>query len=459
MSVAKRILYVALCFLLLITAVCWGYWSYRQYRSFQTPIHREATSLIRIHVDGIIRDIAWNALWNNAYYRETPARQSTMFDTNAWKRIGARVPANLFLYQVEHRLSDEFPDVYFGSVEVHDSTALAAWLHGRLGMEVGNSSYGTVASSERALVIIQPQQALFALSLTKPTADLSLLANVLINMLEKHDGTVAVNKSDFGEIANNNDQIYGLGAHQFAIRFKKGILSFSGQYEMEHAPGTLEGTPHFADSNTASLWIQGGLTDFLQGRKFDIDGYTLHGDSLLHHYNGHVAMEWKSVVMQQDTIISYDYDDDFELVEMEEIVDKLVPEMYCSISADTTLIDYLQAQGILQGPNNTITHNAFPLFRASVSSLPSGYVQLHTPGQTRALPELSPSRHELVYLQIDFNKLQAVDLPPVLTPYTQAADLLELSGRPVADNHVVVHGTLRMKNTRLHSLVQLLALR
>src|SRR5690606_28425811 len=115
--------------------------------------------------------------------------------------------------------------------------------------------------------------------------------------------------------------------------------------------------------------------------------------------------------------------------------------------------------GILQGPNNTITHNAFPLFRASVSSLPSGYVQLHTPGQTRALPELSPSRHELVYLQIDFNKLQAVDLPPVLTPYTQAADLLELSGRPVADNHVVVHGTLRMKNTRLHSLVQLLALR
>src|SRR5690606_23445458 len=111
MIAAKRVLFTTLGFLLLITAACWGYWSYRQYRSFQTTIPRETTSLVRVHVDGIVRDVTWNMLWNRAHAPE--GEQSIRFDT--WKPMGIRIPANLFLYQVDHPLSDKFPDAYFGS--------------------------------------------------------------------------------------------------------------------------------------------------------------------------------------------------------------------------------------------------------------------------------------------------------------------------------------------------------
>src|SRR5690606_11992893 len=120
-------------------------------------------------------------------------------------------------------------------------------------------------------------------------------------------------------------------------------------------------TPHFADSNAVSLWIQDSLTGFLSGRQFDIGGHALHGDSLLYHYKGHIVLEWKGTVIQQDTIVNFDYDDNFELVETQEVVDKSVPEIYCSVLADAGLTDYLCAQEVLETPGSTISREVVPL--------------------------------------------------------------------------------------------------
>lgn len=455
MIAAKRVLFTTLGFLLLITAACWGYWSYRQFRSFQTTIPRETTSLVRVHVDGIVRDVTWNMLWNRAHAPE--GEQSIRFDT--WKPMGIRIPANLFLYQVDHPLSDKFPDAYFGSVAVDNPTALIEWLRNRPGMEIGNSEYGTMASSERVLVVIQSQRALFALLPTKPKAGISLLADVLVNILQHYGGSVAVGKSDLRAIMHDNGQVCSRGSYLFSINFKSGMITFNSLYNMGYTPDGLASTPHFDDSNAASLWIQGSPASLLQGRQFDIGGHTLHGDSLLMHYNGHLTLEWKGIVNQSDTIVNYDYNDDFELIEVEEIIDKQVPEIYCSISADTALIDYLHGRGILQQPNNIVATNVFPLFQINVHPLPSGYVQLHTADRMHALPERSSLRRDdILYLRADFNKLPIPDQSTIFTHCIQAVDLLELSGQPATGNCMVIQGTLHMKNPKLHSITQLMGL-
>lgn len=459
MSTAKRVLFVALSFLLLITAIGWGYWTYRQYLASQTPIPREATSVVRIHVDGLIRDIAWNALWNRAHYRDTTEKPSSAFDLTQWKQLGIPIPANLFLYQVNHRLSNAFPGVYFGSLAVDDSTRFTAWLHDNLGMEIRSGEYGTVALSDRALVIVQSKRALLALSPTKAKADLALLTDVLTTVLQAYGGNVALSKSQFAEIMRDDGQVSGRGIHPFTIDFRKGLVAFSGQYEMDNIPDRPENMPGFADSNAVSLWVQGGLAGFLSGRQFEIGGHTLHGDSLLRHYNGHAAAIWNGAVTQQDTIVNFDYNDDFELVEVQEIVDKSVPEIYCSLHADTALIGYLRAQGVIEAPGNTVNRDVFPLFRLDVSPLPPDHVQFHTAEEARPLPASSGRNSALLYLRADFNKLYRPDWPAGLLPYIQAVDLLELSGQPASGNHVAIHGTLRMKNLRLHSLVQLLTVR
>ncbi len=459
MAVAKRVLFVALGLILLIAAVGWAYWTYRQFRANQAPIPRNATSVLRIHVDGLIRDIAWNALWNGVAYRDTTKQRSTTFSIKQWKQLGIQIPANLFLYQLDHARSNEFRNIYFGSVGVVDPAAFAAWLQDELGMEIGNGEHGTVASSERALVVIQPQRALFALSSTKPKTSLTHLTDVLANVLEQYGGNVAVNKSDFHEIIHDKGQVSGCGTHRFAIDFKKGMVAFNGWYEMDYAPNRRKGKPHFADSNAVSMWVQSGLTGLLAGKEFDIGGHTVQGDSLLVHYGGSIALEWKGTVTQQDTIVNFNYDDNFELVETAEIVDKSVPAIYCSLLADTALIDYLQAQGVLDTPGNIVNRDVFPLFRLGVTVLPSGFVQFHTAGDALSLPQQTDHEgHDLLYVKIDFNKLQVPGLPAYLAPYMEMADFFELSGHPASANQLAVQGTLRMEDARVHSLVQLLAL-
>ncbi|MFB2120978.1 hypothetical protein [Parapedobacter sp. 2B3] len=456
MSVAKRLLFAALGPILLIIAACWSYWAYRQYRANLAPIPRNATSVVRIHIDGLIRDIAWNWWWNNGAYRDTTEHRSTIFSLKQWKQPGIRIPANLFLYQVDHVLSDQFPDVYFGSVVVDDPTAFTARLQDDLGMEIHTNHQGTVASSERTLVVIQPKRALFALSLRKPKADLVLLTDVLTSVLQRYGGNVAVSKSDFREIMRDGGQVSARGEHRFSIDFKKGVATFNGRYEMDYMPARLEGTPRFADSNAVSLWVQDNLTAFLSGRQFDIGDHTLQGDSLLSHYKGRAVLEWKGTITQQDTMINYDYDDNFDPVETLEVIDKPVPEIYCSLGADTALIGYLQAQGVLEIPDNTVNRGVLPLFRVGVSALPPDYVQFHTASEPLAPPVPSGQGRDLLYLRVDFNKLLISDFLPVVAPHLQAFDVLELSGKPATDNRAVINGTLRMKNPQLHSLVQLL---
>ncbi len=455
MSVAKRVFFITMALLLLTIAICWGYWTYRQYRANQAAIPRNATSVVRIHVDGLIRDIAWNALWNGGHYCDTTGASPRAFNLGRWKRLGISVPANLFLYQVNHSLSGQFPDVYFGSLAVDDAAAFAAWLHDNLHMEMGTSDHGTVASSERAFVVIQRGRAVFALSPSKPQADLALLTEVLVNVLEQ-DGSVAVSKSNFRDIIHDDGQVCIRGAHRFCIDFKKGSASFSGQYETEGISTASAGMPHFTDSNAVSLWVQGNLAGFLSGKRFDIGDHTLQGDSLLSHYKGRAVLEWKGTITQQDTMINYDYDDNFDPVETLEVIDKPVPEIYCSLGADTALIGYLQAQGVLEIPDNTVNRGVLPLFRVGVSALPPDYVQFHTASEPLAPPVPSGQGRDLLYLRVDFNKLLISDFLPVVAPHLQAFDVLELSGKPATDNRAVINGTLRMKNPQLHSLVQLL---
>ena len=451
----RRLIFIIAAILLLIAAAGWSYLAYRQYRSYETLIPRAATSVIRIQVDALATDIAWNALWNSDYYRSSRDEGRAGFGTKAWNQMGIAIPANVFLYQINHAESAAFPDVFFGSLPLADSAAFVRWLGSRLGMEVRQDTLGTVALSGRAVILLKAHQALFALSPARAAKDLHLLAGVLDTLLLPRI-SVPVSKSRFSEIQHRDGHLCILGKHDAAIDFKKGAVSFSVRREMDPAVAVEEGAPHLADSNAASLWFQGPLTDLLSDRQFHIGTHTLHGDSLLSHYRGRIVMEWRGTLIQEDTVIGYDYDENFDMVERREIVERRVPEIYLSLLADSALNRYLQEQGILNTTGDAINRDVFPLFQVGVGPLTGGYLQFHTAPNADAPPGPDRGGHERFQLRVNFSKMNIQEIAPLVAPFVQPFDRLEAYGQPTGGNEQHIHGKLLMKDQRINGLVQLL---
>lgn len=442
---------------LLLVIGAWGAWQYRQYRSYQTLVPGEATTLIRIHVDGLIKDIGLNVFWNRSYYDSIGRDGGGGTDLQVWRNTGASIPANLFLFQMEHAQSEIFPDVYFGSVGLTDTAAFSAALRTHFAMQVTrDANEEAIAVADRAIVVYSADRACFALSLRKPAHDMVLLQDVLHSLLAAN-GHLPVSESKFRTVKQLGGHIGLLGNYRASIRFNAGEAR--GTIALPAAVSRLAagGIPDFPDSNAASFWLNGTVGDWLDDKQFGIGGHTLHVDSLLRHYRGNVALEWRGTVMQTDTIISYDYDEDFVLQERQELIGKPVPELYLSVAADSGLIRYLAAQGIVDLKENSVNPAVLPLYQVNTGAPVDGYVQWYTARHPTVLREGRDAGDEALYVRIDFNRLNSQTLPIALIPYIQMLDNFEATGRMAGDTHLEVVGKVRMKNWKINSLVQLLA--
>ena len=451
----RRVISIIAGIVLLVAAAGWSYLAYRQYRSYQTLIPWAATSVIRIQVDALATDIAWNALWNADHYRGSPLEGRVGVGRKSWNRMGIAIPANVFLYQIDHPQSAAFPDVFFGSLPLADSAAFAGWLASESGMQVRQDTLGTVALSEQAVIRFKAQEVLFALSPARAAKDLHLLTGVLDTLLLPR-ASVPVSESPFSEIQHRDGHLCILGKYDAAVDFKKGAVLFSVRRETDPALAAGGHSPHFADSNAASLWFQGPLNGLLSGRQFHIGTHTLHGDSLLSHYRGRMVMEWRGTVIQQDTVIGYDYDENFNMIERQEVVERRIPAIYLSLLADTGLRHYLQTQEILNATGNGINRDVFPLFQVGVGQLDDGYLRFHTAPSADAPPEADRGGHGRFHLSVNFSKMNMQEIAPLAAPFIQRFDRLEAHGQTAADRQQRIRGKLLMKDQRINSLVQLL---
>lgn len=446
----KQIFFIVTGFLLLVIAVAWGYEAYRQHRSYQTPIPTKASAVVRIGVDALLVKLAWNALWNGDYYRDEQGKP-VEFDRDTWSQSGMVIPANLFLYQLISSAHDATAGVYFGSVPLTDSAEFSKWLGGQPTLLVEQDTLGTFAHSEYILAGYDADRVFFALSPQKITPALPLIREKIHALMTSPEWT-AVGKGPFQDIRKLSGHIAMTGEYRTAIEFKNGRVLFSVVHALENPSVAEAGRPQFPDSNTASLWIA-GVPSFLAGKLFEIGPYTWHGDSLLKYDNGNLMMEWKGTVIQQDTVISYDYDDDFVMQERKELIEQSVPEIYLSMAASEGLLDYLRTQGIVDPQG--LSREAMPLYHVGISAIDGDFLQLHTADHYSDIPKQRPATDDALYLRVNFGRMDSTSISSVFTPYIQLFDYLEASGQRTDEKKVTTHGVLRMRNTRINGLMQL----
>lgn len=447
----KRVLFIVTGVLLLVIAAAWGYWAYRQHRSYRTPIPTDASSVVRIGVDVLLVDLAWNALWNGAYYRGNQPDKPIGFNRDTWSHTGIAVPANIFLYQLHSPAQEATSNVYFGSVPLTDSSKFSKWLSEQPTLLVKQDTLGKFAHSDYILAEYGANRVFFALSLKKIVSALPEIRKKTHALMTSSEWSTA-NEARFHDVRTSSGHVVVIDEHQTTIEFKNGQVLFSVVHALKNQSVAETGKPQFPDTNTASLWIA-GIPFSLAGKTFEIGPYTLHGDSLLKYDKGGLIMEWKGTVTQQDTVIGYDYDEDFNMQERKEVIEKAVPEIYLSIAANEGLLHYLQTQGILN-PRG-LSKEAMPLYQVNVDSGPGGFLQFYTADHDSDIPEQRNATRDVLHLRVNFERMDTASISPAFAPYIRHFDYLEASGRRMDGEKVCTKGILCMRNAQINSLAQL----
>ena len=101
-----------------------GFLMYRNYASYSNVIHKDAVNIVKIHVDGIVTSIAYNAIKNPNYYSKIPEKDKDTTEDKDSRGKGFGIPASIFLYTIKGKSASTI----FTSFKISDANDFKDYL-------------------------------------------------------------------------------------------------------------------------------------------------------------------------------------------------------------------------------------------------------------------------------------------------------------------------------------------
>jgi len=408
--------------------------AYRYNKSYNDVIHKNANSIIKINVDGIYKSIAVNFLQNPGYYLS----KNDKTDKLAEAKNGLSFPSNIFLFTVNGMANDTF----FGSIPLSNindfrNYVKRKWSIGKF--EIKDGLLMGKNQNQKITVAIFKNRIAFSYS-NKNESTFSILKDLLKreNILSKDH--IAVSK-----LKNNTDHLFYLyGKTEIFANFNAGNISIGGLLpQLHHNQQEIQFNPQSA----VQFYINAPIQNF--GKvNFQIDNYSLNLDTISKYYNGLATFELIKATKQSDTVITYEYNDDFEKVEQVTVKNVMVPEMVFTLKSNGIgLANYLKRGGILDY-NNVLNKKVFPLY-AVYANYNNQKFSLSTIKKIKQ-QALQKSKGPF-YLKINFDELRQHNELKLITSYFISLKKMQIN----TDNKNRLNGLIEFKDKDIISLLQL----
>lgn len=444
----KRFLVTTAAILVLLLVCFTGYVQYRKWVSFRTLIHKDATSLIRINVYGIIQSAAIDLIRGG-----TSPGKKEHGKKEPEEKTGIDLPANVFVYTVKGKAATTL----FTSLSINDRKAFERTVRKLLKEPVTDSTNPvyTVIAGLDGQVTIAYNKAIAAIAYSAGREEvLSILTDVLAER-----NVVPVAESRFSEIKKRTAHIAYMDEHDNhgLLRFKDGRI-IAGVFLPVDGLQLPEQTTHPVRSSQSCLnfWLNADLKKMLTGKKWTIDRYTIEGDSLLKYYHGATQLEVKGTVLQKDSIITYGYNDNFEKIAQVELRETAVPQIQAMLRADGSgLYRYLAGQGLIHADSGIVNRAVFPLYQLYVWKTATG-LQLGT-GKT---PPANKQVTDRVCsgLEVDFDQLLRQQQIPMAGKYLQPLKSLSVKAFVESDQLITIDAVLHFDDAHKNAAVLLMDL-
>ena len=332
--------------------------------SYLGTIHKDSDVVIRIGLYDIKKTILWDAIGSPSYYYKQLTKEKKKKEDGKTEKDESSVfyttPSNLFVYCLKNNPYQWFTVIHITNKELFKSFLNKKVLSEKVEIQ-HTKTYDYADVGHGFFVAWNNSKAVFTLLIKekkKEALELSLLSMFETeNFIQQSDHLLIKRiKKQKGHIAFVSDAI------EMNINVKDQLLELEGQRTNQES-SSYEQIQHqsssfYLSSNLATVNID-NLTSTL-GDRLNISNI----DTLMSYLKGQFVFEIDGVTAQQDTVITYEYDDNFEMVAQKTIQKKNVPSMSLTLTTQNGFLNYLKQ---INWVDNTNTFTKFPLYKTKVS--------------------------------------------------------------------------------------------
>jgi len=426
-----------------------GIIKYRTYQAEQTAIPKSAISLIQINMDELYQSISANMLSHPAYYFKSDFKKDTAAAEPDKLITGLSIPASIYLYN----LADQPTGTLFSRLKIESVDEFENFIKNVIHLQITKRTEGiNMAKSQTGNLVIYYNNKAVALAVTTKQNNLE---SALLDILAQKN-TVKLSESKFAEqLVLKKHIVFSNKDHGGWIHFRNGQIDFRDILSSaDILPANKSFQHQQTPGSTLNFWLNASFKQNLN-KIYRFKNFSLESDSLMKYYNGNLDLEWTNSVTQTDSIITYEYNDNFEKVEKVSLQKRTIPCISLNLNTKGyKLQNYLTKQGLIDPDSNMVNKNVFPLYKVYVNG---GTDNLNFATVQKTGNQLiKKTSTDIFYLSVDFIKLSKQIKMPLISHYFNTAKYLEVKSNFIEGKKISIDGKLELKNGEINALYQLL---
>ncbi|MFA4871225.1 MAG: hypothetical protein WC623_23700 [Pedobacter sp.] len=434
----KRIATITAAVVLLLLLIAYSYLSLRRYNTYKNTIHADAEFIIQLDVDRLYSSLAMDYLSNPSYYRKKSISSI---------ESGLKIPSQIFVYTVKSKSAQTF----FCTLSVIDTLSLKLFAKQKLGItSFRNEGQYVTGSNANGRFTIAFNADNFVVGYSQNAENVH---DVLIDLLKKQNLLSADDHRLTKLKALKSHLAYVLNDFVGTGDFKNGQLHLEGDFSTEHFVVKDKVFNHrvFDKNAIVKMWFSAAPFNKSYAT-VKLKSYNLAPDSLLKYYDGYVDLEMGNLVSQTDTVVTYEYNDNFEKEETLTPRTVKVPGINSVIAGNAVgLNNYLSRANVIA--KDKVNKELFPLYQLYVENNGDG-LMLSTE-QNRMKSDLRKDSPYFFYLDVDFEKLKAQGQFPVFEKYISLWSRLIVKANPETSQKNHFELDLHFKRKDINAFMQL----
>lgn len=430
----KRIILVIIGLIALLAISFFGFKYYRALKSDEFKIPKNSYSVIRIKIDDLALDLFKNSLSNYSEYYSTKEDSTRVINQKNILNLGVKIPADLYLFS----LSDT-STTWYSILDISNEKNIDDFLKNKLAMQ--DSIFEDTGKSHRIFI-----NKSVAAMLGNGKMIISFGAGHQFKVMKELIGS---NQSDWilaksmvagiTKISDSKVSYTDLKKNWARLDFNKGSINMeayikSQLFKFPNKPNEIQNQAN----KVLSFAFNSDLSLLLKDSQDQLEKLKLPVDSVYKYVGNFVSFRLEDGhVMETDTIITYDYDDNFDRVEKKEIQKVEVPDLAFNIMASPHLIGYLPDK----------------MFYKFSKEYKQGMINLFTGTKKDHNLNLRPSDY---VLSMYYRKSTSTTKYLNWIPKIESLESGEVRGKAISENEMNLTGDIILGNSKLNSLYQLL---